>query len=291
MGAVRVGGLPVGGAAVNGGLIIDGAIHLVPGVEILNGAHLSPGDCQPRTNHPNLWVNHKTIADDPEHVIEGVGPPGGAMRTAEYWAGDPRHSGAHGVTGHDGVAACLADLVRTTAYHAGNNGVNARSVGWETCELVGGGSYAAAFSATVEITLVGCRALGIQYQIPKLGSYNGHPLKRLEVGGGADLVGIIGHREVSEQRGKHDPGDLLFQMLAARGCEQFDFAAREDLDVWARRQEWLSMLGFYAGHHDGIPGPKTRAALKQAGFPDGIWRLAFTNEVVEDLGVPLELRR
>jgi hypothetical protein len=81
------------------------------------------------------------------------------------------------------------------------------------------------------------------------------------------MVGIFGHRDNTERRGRWDPGEVVFQMLAARGVEQFDFAAGEDLEVWAKRQRELGITA------DGVPGPGTVAALKAAGYVDGIWAL------------------
>lgn len=268
-----------------GGLLIGGKLVDVPNVFVIGPhdtewSHLSPGDCRPRQRKrkdgsligPQQWILHKTIADDTEHVIIGKGPSGdagGARATAEYWSKDPAHSGAHLITGHDGEVACLADLLLTEAYHATVS--NAYSVGHETKELVGGGFYESAASATVATTLVGCRALGIQWQIPKL-AYKGKPLTRM-LNGGANCTGIFGHRDNTVDRGRWDPGDVLFAMLRARGVEAFDIEAGEDLDVWGKRQAELNRLGDYQLAVDGIPGAATVAALKAQGYVDGIWAL------------------
>lgn len=255
------------------GLLIDGELVLVPGVTIINPtdaawSHLSPGDCRPRRNRPQQIILHKTIADDPEKVLEGTGKPGGAERTAEYWAGDPQHSGAHLVTGDDGVVACLADLVQIEAYHATVS--NAYSIGYETRELPGGGVYEAALAATIAVTLAIVEHLGIQLQMPS--SYNGHPIKRMAVDGGRDMIGVFGHRNNTESRGRWDPGDVLFDMLRAHGAESFDFDKGQDKIVWAKRQEDLVAKG-YKLIVDGIPGPATTAALKAEGYRGGIYAL------------------
>jgi hypothetical protein len=259
------------------GLLIHGIVVPVPGVIIVSAvdaawAHLSPGDCRPRSSSwVRQWVLHKTIADDPEIVLPGGGPSGGQERTAEYWLNDPHHSGAHGVTGHDGVAACLCDLAKIEAYHATVS--NAWSVGWETCELPGGKVYRDALNATIAICLAGCEVLGIQFQIPSR-TYNGHPIKRM-INGGPDMVGIFGHRDNTEDRGEWDPGNTLFQMLLDRGCEAFDFDAGEDIAVWKQRQADLNTHG----HNltvDGVPGPATTVALAKEGYRSGIWALGRT---------------
>jgi hypothetical protein len=256
------------------GLLIHGIVVPVQGVTII-GPHdaawskLSPGDCQARqTSWVRQWMLHKTIADDPEIVILGAGPPGGSHRTADYWANDPHHSGAHLVTGHDGIVACLADLLLIEAYHATVS--NHWSVGHETCELPGGKVYQAALDATVATCLAGCEVLGIQLQISKR-VYNGHPIKRM-LNGGHDMVGIFGHRDNTEARGKWDPGEVLFKMLLDRGVEAFDFDAGEDKIVWAERQRDLNTKGHQLDV-DGVPGPSTTKALLAEGYRSGIWAL------------------
>lgn len=265
------------------GLLIAGVLVPVPGVAVLSPgeqpwARLDPADCQPRSNTPQQWILHKTIADDPEEVLAGAGPSagfGGAEDSAKEWAQDKRHSGAHLIVGFAGAAVCLADLARVCAYHDGNFASNKLAVGVEMKERTfrparkAGGCYAATFGATVEITCVGMSALGIQWQCPRMYREN-RPLPRF-ADGGSDLVGAFGHRDVSDNRGRWDPGDMIFNMLAARGFERFDFYGREDLDVWAKRQEWLASLGVYHAAIDGIPGRGTTRALKELGYPDGIF--------------------
>lgn len=263
-----------------GGLLINGLLIPVDGVNVLRPdqetwVHLTSGDCIPRSNWPQMAILHKTIADDPEHTLPGSGPAaghGGAEYTAEYWAQDPQHSGAHLVTGFNGDTGCLEDLVKMCAWHA--NQANQLSYGHEMKEVVKGGCYQATYDAAFHVTLEATRVIGIQWQCPH--AYAGKPLARM-ADGGKSLVGIFGHRDVTNDRGRWDPGDLIFAMLANAGVERFDFNAHQDIDVWQSRQTWLRDLGLYHGPLDGIPGPGTTAALKSLGYPDGIfgaWRAA-----------------
>lgn len=262
-----------------GGLLMAGLVVPVPGVTVIGPhdlpwAFLSPGDYRVRPGLPSQVMLHKTIADDPELVLPGYGPAGGAERTARYWqerlpdGREAEYSAAQLVTGHDGVVACLADLVRCEAYHATVS--NPYSIGIETCELPGGKVYAAALQATVATVLTIVEHLGIQLQVPSR-TYNGHPMKRM-LDGGRDMIGVFGHRDNTERRGRWDPGDRLFQMLAAAGAERFDFDAGEDRQVWRARQVTLVAKG-YKLEVDGIPGPATTAALKAEGYRGGVYAL------------------
>ncbi len=257
-------------------LLINGKNVPVPECVIISPndeawAHLSPGDCTARTKWPTQYVFHKTIADNAEHEMladfSGTDPSGGASVTAEYWLKDPTHSGAHLVTGHNGVTACLADLVKTCAYHG--NQANDRSVGHEMKELPGGWFYAKMMQNAITVALRACDALGIQRQVPHKYVDN-KPLQRYQ-DGGTSLYGIFGHRDITDHRGKWDPGDLVFAYLEHRGCEHFDFTAYQDRDTWKKRQEWINKQGDYYLSVDGLPGTATANALKLIGFPDGIW--------------------
>jgi hypothetical protein len=258
------------------GLLVHGALVPVDGVDIITSAD-APWCKAPSSRVRLVWprqlILHKTIADDPERIILGSGPPDGDKATIEAWAGGV--DGAHLVVGFDGRVCCLADLATAVTFHA--TASNPWSVGLEMKEQPGGGVYAATLHAAVEVTIAACRALGIQLQMPKLGSYTGHPIPRMsDTGaspGGPDMVGIFGHRDNTERRGRWDPGDMIWEMFAERGVDQFDFATGEDLAVWKQRQQTLNDH-FGAGLVvDGVPGPGTVAALKAAGYRDGIWAL------------------
>lgn len=265
---------------MSGGLLIGGLVVPVPGVNVIGPhdtkwSHLSPGDCRFRRE---TWVRqvmlHKTIADDPEFVIGGKGPVGGARRTAEYWqqtkadGSQAEYSGAHIVTGDDAEVACLADLALMEAFHATVS--NPYSIGIETREKPGGGVYEAALDATVRVTMTIVEHCGIQLQVPKL-PYRGEPLRRM-LNGGKDCVGVFGHRNNTTRRGRWDPGDRLFHMLIALGADSFDFDAGEDVAVWKGRQAELVRRG-HTLKVDGIPGPATTNALKLEGYRGGIWAL------------------
>ncbi len=256
-------------------MLIDGFIVDVPGVQILPPKGESWNKLArygARTRRPQFKIIHKVVADDPETIDENPPTPdyardwGRARQTVEYWYGKAL-SGTHLVTGHAGPTVCTADLARVVGWHA--NQANDLSWGHEIKEYVGGRVHRAALAATVAITLVDTATLGVQWQCPKRYIKN-KPFPRF-ANGGKDLVGVFGHRDVTSQRGYHDPGDEVFRMLEETGFERFDFYAGEDLDVWAKRQEWLKSEGFYRGAIDGIAGAGATKALVAAGFPDGIW--------------------
>lgn len=255
-------------------LLINGSAVAVPGVRIV------PPRAEPwiklvRGEERELPVTqaivHKTIADDPEQIDPSPGPTarfGGAEDTIRNWL-EKLKSGTQLVTGHDGTVVQTEDLATFVGYHA--HTANERSFGIEIKEHVGGRVHLAALQSSLSVVLVACSHLGIQWQCP-IRYREGKPLARFSDGrGGADLVGIFGHRDTTGKRGYHDPGDAWFGMARARGVEAFDFARGQDLDVWSTRQEWLVKEGVYAGAIDGIPGPRTTAALAQLGYPDGIF--------------------
>ena len=73
------------------------------------------------------------------------------------------------------------------------------------------------------------------------------------------------------------PAEIIWDLLAAKGVEEFDFAAGEDKLAWSSRQSALNiqLVGKLSQPLtcDGVPGPATVAALKLAGYVDGIWAL------------------
>jgi hypothetical protein len=270
-------------------ILINDKLHDVPGIRTLAPIgepwnRLVRG--QKRTRRVQYAIIHKTIADDPEKLLGGSPPTdrwSGAKDTILYWQEHKNArtgkleplSGTHLVTGHNGDTCCTADLATFVGWHAGAKDADANplSYGHEIKEVYGGGVYPSALAACVAVTKVATSALGIQQQCPTHYK-NNRPNPRFR-DGGKGIIGVHGHRDVTEQRGYWDPGDIIFDMLEAEGFERFDFYAGQDLDVWSRRQEWLRELGCYHGAIDGIAGADTTTALKQLGFPGGIfarWR-------------------
>lgn len=252
---------------------------------------------QARVHTLQAGIIHKTQADDPERIIDSPSPPtqrwGTAQDTVRYWQErDPDNdgdadpvSGTHFVCGYDGSIVQTEDPVTFNGWHA--HAANALAWGVEIKEYgrsnakdptTGGRVEARAMRSCVALTLLMTSVCRIQRQIPH--AYrDGRALERWRQGSpyGADLVGIFGHRDSAwsskggVERDRNDPGDAIFEMLAAEGFERFDFPARQDIDVWSARQMWLAKEGYYDGRIDGIAGPKTCAAIEAAGFPGGIY--------------------
>ena len=261
------------------GLLIAGELIPVAGLTVLPPAsHGGPSWCvldagDYRERHTG-WVRqiivHSTKGQWPQSVNPGAGAPGKAQIVADFWRGDPTHSAAQLVVDLDGSIACLCDLAYTCAYHA--EGSNDWSIGIEMYQLNDGSLYEATLSSTVILIEFLCRRFGIPFQMPR-GPYRNRPLSRMETGsgstrhqlGGPDCCGVFGHRDNTSNRGPGDPGDAIWQELAALGCERLDFEAKEDLLVGKERQTALNSRGAHLTV-DGICGPASWSAMRQLGF-------------------------
>lgn len=202
----------------------------------------------------------------PQVIHAGLGPVADRdVKVARYWSTSAERSGAHLVLDADGSLVCTADLLTECAYHAGP--VNDVSIGIEIFQ----GNDAELYEGQLEraVCLVDwlTRRFGIQRQIPH--RYTG-PLPRFAAGG-RNAVGVYGHRDVTPARGLGDPGDAIFERLAAAGYERRDFGRGEDLEVWKERQRQLAADTGLRLDLDGIPGPGTLKALVAAGRPSGQW--------------------
>jgi hypothetical protein len=267
----------VPGLLLSGQLVATAGITVVPpashGGPSWNALH--PDDRVPRTRAPSLIVLHTTGGHWPQPILPGAGAPGHARQILEMWSGADRgggermHSGAHLVVDFDGTVYCAADLVRCAAHHAQQ--VNARSVGIEMCTTTRGELYQATIDATARLGELltssgapGSGLLPVPAQMPR-GPYRGAPLRRLELEGkqteGADLVGVIGHRDQTAQRGRGDPGDAIWTALAGLGFEGVDYDGGEDLELGRARQQWLGGIAV-----DGIVGRQSLTAARDAGF-------------------------
>lgn len=256
------------------GLLIAGRKVLVPGLTVINSddapwCKLNPGDYRARkTTWPRQVILHVTKGVPKQYVRAGAGKVGAARNVADFWFNDPNHSAAQLVVDRDGTVLCLADLQYTCAYHATVS--NDYSVGIEMYQESDGGVYEATLDATVLLVRAICDAMDIPFQF-HAGRYNGHPIARM-LNGGIDCVGILGHRDNTEQRGWGDPGDEIFHRLQAAGAEPLDYATSQDLSVGRARQRMLNELDAKAGNTwrpllvDGLVGPSSLAAAKRLRF-------------------------
>lgn len=266
------------------GLVIDGDEHRIDGLDILNytdDQRLSRGSEDGR-RRKTRWVRQQI-----NHTTKGI--PGGDITlpqwirpdgedrgkefdVAKFWSTSPKQSGAHTVIDTDGSIGQTADLLKVAMYHAGGR-VNEFSIGHEIYQLNDASIFQATIEACVKLNMAICGLFGIQFQIHR--PYTG-PIDRRWV----SCVGIFGHHDVTSNRGPGDPGEFIKDALVTAGAEAFDFDEEEDIIIWKERQY---ELGVYA---DGVPGPLTVQALRQAGYRHGVW--AFGKEGhAEPLAVPL----
>jgi hypothetical protein len=262
------------------GVVIDGVQTDVPGLRVASwfddprlrlrvGQPRAANDGRPRqTRWIRSIVLHTTKGIPggkdlrPQVIRPGRGPAGmHAEDVARWWASSELCSGAHLVCDFDGTWVCLADLATECAYHATT--INDVSIGIEICQGAQAELYDGQLDAVVTMVDFLTARFGIQRQIPD--AYTG-PIPRLERGG-ADCVGVFGHRDQTGNRGRGDPGDAIMARLAAAGYERFDFRAGADQVAWRQRQQQLGPPVVV----DGVPGPATVTALAQAGYPHGLW--------------------
>lgn len=252
------------------GLVVEGVEVMVPGLQIVNWhdfqwARLHPGDYRERRTP---WVRqviiHTTKGMWPQKVLPGRGSAGASKIVADFWRGDPTHSAAHLVVDRDGSVACLADVADHTAYHATYS--NEWSVGIEMYQERDGGIFDAVLESTVKLVRALCTELSIPFQVTA-DPYRNAPIERM-VDGGRDCVGIFGHRDNTDRRGRGDPGDEIYARLVDAGAEPLRFGDQQDLAAWRPRQKRLNGWGEKLTV-DGVCGPGTMIAMRKLGFKHG----------------------
>lgn len=133
--------------------------------------------------------------------------------------------------------------------------------------VISGNLYSGQLQSVVRMLDFLTLKLGIQRQIP-WDTNNNRPIRGVIsriAAGGEDVVGIYGHRNVTN-KGEGDPGDSVFYALRDAGYELFDMRRNEDKTTWQQRQATLGLTEL-----DGIPLKNTVAALKAAGKKHGMW--------------------
>lgn len=264
------------------GLVIGGVEVQIPGIPVVNflddprlKLRISSKPDGVRDGAPRstsewiraiVWHTTKGIPGGPDLrpqvILPGLGPvKDNETRIAQFWSTSDKQAGAHLIIDHDGGVACCADLRLHQTFHC--PGANAHAIGGEIYQ----GNQAELYVGQLEIAVLVTNFLtahfGIQRQIPA--PYKGKPTKRLSVKGQETFVGVFGHRDADNDRGRGDPGDAFMNLLAAKGYRRFDLDLAEDLIWWKKFQ---TSLGF--SNPDGIPGPRTLQKLKDLGMSDGL---------------------
>lgn len=280
------------------GLICNKRPILVPGLPVQNYVDLValllklPEDGAPRTTTwIRAFVGHTTKGIWPQPLKPGYGPPvNDAAKVNRYWTNNNDAGGAQFVADRDGDMACMCDCYKTAAYHAGK--VNQYTEGLEIFQelvMVGEEKTGPLYEGQLHnvVKLVDAITWFFQIQRQVQSHYVG-AIARL-VAGGANAVGIYGHRDCSSNRGRGDPGDHFYDWLMRpvdttadpdigrpaqhfAGYEPVNYANNSDLDMWKVRQAEMNRKGAKLTV-DGIAGPKTVAAI-QALYPDkprGLW--------------------
>lgn len=281
------------GIPINGQLISVPGLHIVPpaGFGGPDWCTLGPEDGRQR---PTSWVRqlmpHTTGGKWPQLVRPGAAPGGHARIVADMWrgkdggGGERVYSGAHADIDFDGAIYFFADLARVTAFHG--EGSNPWSIGIEMSTHPDGSIQGATLDAFVglaaALTWSGIGPVNGLFSIPfqmERGPYRNKPLARMETGagklisrggtrdntGGPNVVGILGHRDNTSERGRGDPGDEVWKRLAAVACEGLDYHGDEDLLVGKERQAALNARGARLTV-DGVFGPASATAMQRFGF-------------------------
>lgn len=266
------------------GIVINARPRPVPGLVVQNYYDnglltlLLPEDGRARAT---TWVRalclHTTKGIWPQTIVPGYGPHvDDAAKVNRYWSNSRKHAGAQFVVDRDGDAASLCDCFKVAAYHAGQ--VNEVTQGIEMYQEADGDLYAGELDSTVKL----CDALTWLFQIQRqVQRHYVGPIARLEEPkDGKTVVGCYGHRDVTSNRGRGDPGDHIYSALLAAGYEAVEYENETDLAMWKPRQVGLNASGARL-LVDGIAGPRTTAAVQKylADKPRGLWVVRPADEL------------
>jgi hypothetical protein len=156
----------------------------------------------------------------PQVIRPGLGPAGDAAeRCARSWSSSDRAGAAHLIVDFDGQVIQTADLARVCAYHAGP--VNGRSIGIEVVQ----GSEAELYEGQLDATVRLCDWLAAHFRITRQVQWPYHRRPPAVLAkGAAGVSGAYGHRDVTTNRGRGDPGDALIQRMIAAGWAPVDWS-------------------------------------------------------------------
>lgn len=270
-------------------IILDGKGYVVPGLETLSWLDNPKRIPKITKTTPRKRAIQSIFVHTTRGMVCKALRPGGensdlAFAYARSQVMSKREASWDFTVNTDGVILQQNDPVLAFSWHATQ--VNPYSIGIEMVQEEDGTLHEDTIHATAVLVTSLCEELGLQKQTawepasdrPYLGR-----IERMDPGfGGADCVGIHGHRNVWTYRSKDDhklvpargPGDpnsFIFERLVTEHrFEKLAFHGKDpqDLRVWKGRQK---AIGFQGLDVDGIPGPKTTARLKDLGYVHGLW--------------------
>lgn len=178
-------------------------------------------DGRVRASVPTAIVLH-TSRGVPGVIRPGARASGVAEALARYQATTERDVSWHLTVDTDGEVLQSCDVVSWLAWHASS--ANGWTVGIELAQHPDSGDlWSAQVDALVAVCDVICRELGIPRCVPVDAS--GQPFvgpvrawqEKSEGGRGERFVGLVGHRNLTRNRGPGDPGSAIFEALLGRG--------------------------------------------------------------------------
>ena len=181
-----------------------------------------------------------------------------ALAYVQDFARTSREASTAFVIARTGTAFSLLDLVTDRGW--GSGAWNPFTVQCELDQSVPGDVCLATINAAVDLAWWFCNTFAIQPMLPV--NHNGEPFLgdsvRLKGEGARTFRGHFFHAN-QDVRGQGDPGPELGNFLLGSGFEGYEIESGQDKVAWKERQAFLEMP---LEERDGIPGPKTIAALQ-----------------------------
>lgn len=212
------------------GLIINGKRVPVPGVNVITWEDDPRVPRVPRAKRSTRPASSVTAIvlhtsrGKVGKVVPGSRQSDKALRLARYQARGSHAASWHLTVAHDGTVYQQADLATDETWHATQ--ANPWTVGIELAQDESPDLTQAQVSACVATVRAVCEALGIPAWVPARqsgGSWSvlSTPVRawqpRKQNGASQSARGVIGHRNLTTNRGAGDPGDGIFLALLANG--------------------------------------------------------------------------
>lgn len=227
------------------------------------------------TNARTMWIRAivlHTVHGKVGNIRPGNAPPSTRAESyAKYQANSSGDVSWDYTIDTDGTIIVSNDPVKFYTWHA--SAVNPWTIGIELVQESNGDLWEGQIAKTVTFLDFITRELAdreqpIQRQVPMgpLGKPVRGVIPRIANASSAkSVVGIIGHRNQTRNRGPGDPGDHIFEALLKAGYKGMNLDAQDDITFWKGVQHMLGTT------EDGVPGPGTARALKARGHKHGLW--------------------